>query len=123
EREVLNALPMEDGFKMTLANGGREETRVLLLATGVRDELPSIQGCAEFWGRGVFHCPYCQGWEVRDQPLAIYGKGEEGLAMALNLTNWSRDLVLCSDGPDELSEEELTLLARLQISVRQEPIA
>jgi thioredoxin reductase len=120
---VLDALPLEDGFQITLANGVQEEARVLLLATGVRDELPNIQGCAEFWGRGVFHCPYCQGWEVRDQPLAIYGKGEQGLAMALTLTNWSRDLVWCSDGPVEVSEQNRALLARLQISVREEPLA
>lgn len=123
EIEVLDALPMEDGFKIALGNGVQEEARVLLLATGVRDVLPNIQGFAEFWGRGVFHCPYCQGWEVRDQPLAIYGKGEQGLGMALNLTNWSRDLVLCSDGPAELSEQDLALLARLQIPVREEPLA
>jgi thioredoxin reductase len=123
EIEVLDALPLENGFKVTLANGVQEEARVLLLATGVRDVLPNIQGCAEFWGRGVFHCPYCQGWEVRDQPLAIYGKGEQGLGMALNLTNWSRDLVWCSDGPAEVSEQDLALLAWLQIPVREEPIA
>jgi thioredoxin reductase len=123
EREVLDAQPLENGFKVTLADGVQEEARVLLLATGVKDELPAIPGFTEFWGRGVFHCPYCQGWEVRNQPLAIYGKGEQGLGTALNLTNWSRDLVLCSDGPAELSQQDLALLAELQIPVRQEPIA
>lgn len=123
EREVLDAIPLEDGFKITLADGVQEESRALLLATGVRDELPSIPGFREFWGQGIFHCPYCQGWEVHDQPLAIYGKGEQGLSMTLNLTNWSRNLVLCSDGPAELSEQELALLAMLQIPIHQEPIA
>jgi thioredoxin reductase len=60
---------------------------------------------------------------VRDQPLAIYGKGKIGLGQALHLTNWSRDLVLCTDGPAELDKEDLALLARLQIPVREEPIA
>jgi thioredoxin reductase len=123
EIEVIDAQPMEDGFQITLANGVQEEARVLLLATGVRDVIPAIPGFAELWGRGVFHCPYCQGWEVRDQPLAIYGKGKIGLGQALHLTNWSRDLVLCTDGPAELDKEDLALLARLQIPVREEPIA
>jgi thioredoxin reductase len=123
EIEVIDAQPTEEGFKVVLANGIQEEARVLLLATGVKDVLPPIKGLKELWGRGAFHCPYCQGWEVRDQPLAVYGKGEHGLGMALNLYNWSRDLVLCSDGPAELGEAALSLLASLQISVREEPIA
>jgi thioredoxin reductase len=123
EIEVLDVLPLEDGFRIVQADGVQEEAKVLLLATGVRDELPKIQGFAEFWGRGVFHCPSCQGWEVRDQPLAIYGKGEQGLEMAWYLANWSRDLVWCSDGPAELSEQDRALLAMLQIPIREEPLA
>jgi thioredoxin reductase len=114
---------VEDRFVVTLADGMQESTRKLLLTTGVRDELPEIEGFAEFWGRGVFHCPYCHGWEVRDQPLAIYGKGEEGLEQALLLTNWSRDLVLCSDGPVQLSEQDRNLLAKQHIPLREEAIA
>jgi thioredoxin reductase len=62
-----------DGFAVTLADGSREQARRLLLATGVVDELPAIDGLAALWGRGVFNCPYCDGWEVRDQPLAVLG--------------------------------------------------
>ncbi len=56
---------------MRLASGGVERARRLLLATGLLDELPPIKGLAELWGRGVFHCPYCHGFEVRDTPLAL----------------------------------------------------
>ncbi len=59
-----------DQFTVTLGDGTTEQARRLLLATGVVDELPPIPGLAELWGRGVFNCPYCDGWEVRDQPLA-----------------------------------------------------
>jgi len=121
--EVTNVAPLTHHFHVTLADGTQEYTRMLLLATGVRDELPTTPGFAEFWGRGVFHCPYCHGWEVRDQPLAVYGNGEQGVELALLLTNWSRDLVFCTDGPAQVSEQDRLLLATNGIALREEPIA
>jgi thioredoxin reductase len=93
------------------------------LATGVVDVLPPIPGIEQFYGRSVHHCPYCDGWENRDQPLAVYGRGEKGCGLALTLTLWSRDLVLCTDGPTELSDDQYARLARHNIPVREEPIA
>ena len=61
-------------FRVTLADGTVTHARKLLVATGVCDNLPDIPGFAECYGRSVFHCPYCDGWENRDQPIAIYGK-------------------------------------------------
>ena len=67
-------------------------------ATGVVDNLPNIQGMSHLWGKTVLHCPYCHGWEVRNEPLAIYGNGQDGLSLALLLSNWSYDVVLCTNG-------------------------
>jgi thioredoxin reductase len=110
-------------FLVDLESGERCSTRKLLLATGVGDNLPEIPGFRELYGRSVFHCPYCDGWEVRDAPLAIYGRGARGLGVALELTAWSRDLVLCTDGPSELDAAELERLARNHIDVRDGRIA
>ena len=97
--------------------------RKLLVAAGVLDELPQIEGLGALYGRAVFHCPYCDGWEVRDQPLAVYGRGDaKGGGLALELTLWSRDLVLCTDGPSELSSECKARVAREGIVVREERI-
>ncbi len=63
---VVDARAEDGHFVAVLDDGQRVETRTLVLATGVRDELPAIDGLAALWGRGVFHCPYCDGWEVRD---------------------------------------------------------
>lgn len=90
--EVVDAQKLGDGFQVTLSDGNQFVGRKLLLATGMKDSLPAIDGFAELWGSSIFHCPYCHGWEVRDQPLAIYGKGEVGLEMTLMLTRWSRVL-------------------------------
>lgn len=114
----------EDGrFAVELETGERFQSRKLLLATGVCDNLPEIPGFAELYGRSVFHCPYCDGWEQRDRPLAVYGRGERGLGLSLELTAWSRDVVLCTDGPAEIDEEGRGRLARNGIAVREERVA
>ncbi|MEP6741123.1 MAG: NAD(P)/FAD-dependent oxidoreductase, partial [bacterium] len=120
--EVSDAQCLEKGFEVTFSDGKRATARKLLIATGVVDDLPQLTGLAEFYGRSVFHCPYCDGWEMRDQPLAIYGQGENGLGLALELTLWSGDLVLCTDGPSLLSAEQLQRLARHNVAVRDERI-
>ena len=119
---VTAAECLEDRFRTTLDDGTVVESRKLLIATGVRDKLPEVEGMAALYGRSVFHCPYCDGWEVRHQPLAVYGKGEKGYGLALELTAWSKDILLCSDGPAELEDRKLRRLERNGIMVREERI-
>lgn len=123
DTKVAAAARDGDRFELTLESGQKLSTRKLLLATGVVDELPDIEALDQFYGRSVFHCPYCDGWEMRDQPIAIYGRGESGSGLSLEMTLWSRDLVLCSDGPSELTAKQLERLAQYQIPVREERIA
>jgi thioredoxin reductase len=110
-------------FKVTLDDGAVVFSRKLLIATGVVDNLPRIDGLRELYGQSVFHCPYCDGWEVRDQPIAIYGRGSRGLGLSLELTVWSRDLVLCTDGPSGIDAEGVARLERNGIALREERIA
>ena len=121
--EVVDAQKLGNRFQATLSDGKQFVGRKLLLATGMKDTLPSIDGFAELWGGSVFHCPYCHGWELRDRPLAIYGKGEMGFMMTSILTGWSRDLVLCSDGSAELSHEKQQKLLNWGVQLREEKIA
>jgi thioredoxin reductase len=76
QTEVVDAEQSAEGFAVLLANGSSYFAPKLLLATGVVDELPAITGIDRFYGRSVHHCPYCDGWEWRDQPLAVYGGSE-----------------------------------------------
>jgi thioredoxin reductase len=121
--EVLDASRSPDGFRVVCADGRQLAARKLLLATGVTDELPPIEGLEPLYGTSVHHCPYCDGWEWREQPIAIYGRAEEGFSLALGLTVWSADLVLCTDGPSGLSETESEQLAGEGIEVREERVA
>jgi thioredoxin reductase len=121
--EVTNAECRGDSrFRVTLADGSELESRKLLIATGVVDNLPDIRGFRELYGRSIFHCPYCDGWEVRDQPLAVYGRGARGLGLSLELLGWSRELVLCTDGPPEIDREGLARLHRNGIELRADRV-
>jgi thioredoxin reductase len=113
---------VEDRFQVSLANGHDEAAQFVLIATGVIDELPAIPGFHECYGRSAFHCPYCDGWEWRDRPLAVFGRGRDAAHMALGLKTWSADIVLCSNGTS-ISRALRDRLARNQIAVRAEPVA
>jgi len=120
---VTAARVVDGGFEVTLEDGAQLDCRKLLLATGVEDRLPPVEGMERFFGSGVFHCPYCDGWEVRDRPLAAYGAGKNGAGLAVALKAWSADVVLCTDGPAGLRPEEAARLERLGIPVYQQKIA
>ena len=117
---VEDARPTPSGF--SVASGGTtSEAAVLLLATGMRYELPPIEGVAEVWARGAYHCPYCHGWEVRDRPLAVYGAGAAHLALIL--ASLSDDIVLLTDGSSDLDLEEAEHLRQRGIAIREDPVA
>ncbi|MCU0626577.1 MAG: NAD(P)/FAD-dependent oxidoreductase [Gemmatimonadaceae bacterium] len=119
---VTDAAAIGHSFVLTLGNGRRVESRRVVLAIGVEDILPDVEGMRELWGGGVFHCPYCHGWEVRNRPLAAYGKGDLGLALVTLLLGWTRDVVLFTDGPAGLSDSQRAQLARHGVPVREERI-
>ncbi len=119
---VTDARCEDGGFVSTLDGGESIRSRKLLIATGVRDNVPAIEGLREMYGRSVFHCPYCDGWEVRDQPLAVYGREAKGYGLALELTAWSRDVLLCTDGPAGLDDEQRARLERNGVAVREDRV-
>ncbi len=123
-RDVLvkDAAPHVQGFEIELQNGERMRCRKLLLASGVRDELPDVEGFEELYGKTAFHCPYCDGWEWRDRAVAVYGRGEKGKALALELLGWSRDVVLFSHGEEILSENAQDELTRNGINYFETPV-
>jgi thioredoxin reductase len=111
------------GFALDLAGGGRETTRRVILATGMEYRPPGLPGLAPLWGRSVFHCPFCHGWEMRDAALAVLGGGGAGLHRALLLRRWSDDVVLLGDGPAELDAGELGRLSAAGVEVDERPVA
>jgi thioredoxin reductase len=113
-----------DGFELTLGDGSAVQTRRLVLATGLVDELPPIEGFGELWGRGIYHCPYCHGYEAaRGNPIAVLYHDGIMVDVALHLRRFSSDVILCADGRvDELDETILIRLAENGVLVRGEKI-
>jgi thioredoxin reductase len=124
DAEVTDAHRRDSGFEVVLADGARHGSRKLLLATGVVDHVPPLPGIDRFYGRSVHHCPYCDGWEWRDRPLAVYGgRDKKGAGLSLMLKQWSSDIVLLTDGPSDLTEEIREKLRARKIAVHEGEIA
>ncbi|MHB9756105.1 NAD(P)/FAD-dependent oxidoreductase [Streptomyces sp. BYX5S] len=106
-------------FDVTLADGGRVHARRLVVATGLVDELPDIPGLAERWGNDVIHCPFCHGYEVRDQPIGVLYRKAAGIHQALLFSGLSSDVTLFLNGADEddLPDEHWQLLAAAGVGV------
>jgi thioredoxin reductase len=103
---------IEPGFSVALADGGLLEARRLVLTTGATDEFPAIPGLSERWGKDFLHCPYCHGWEVRDQPLGVLGTGTNSVEHAQLIRQWSDDLIFFTHTHDLTNEEREQLEAR-----------
>jgi thioredoxin reductase len=114
---------VDGGFALDLAGGGRELTRRVILATGMEYQPPDLPGLAPLWGRSVFHCPFCHGWEMRDTALAVLGGGHGGLHRALLLRGWSDDVMLLSDGPAGLEPDGRERLSAAGVEVDERPVA
>lgn len=99
------------GFEIKTEKGELYEGKKLIFATGVKDIMPEIPGFAECWGISVIHCPYCHGYEVKNQPTGILANGEFGFEFGKMITNWTKDLTLFTRGKSTLTEEHASKLA------------
>ncbi|MEV4276590.1 NAD(P)/FAD-dependent oxidoreductase [Actinoplanes xinjiangensis] len=112
-RGITPTVPAGDtGFRVRLADGGLLLARRVVVATGLRDELPDIPGLADRWGRDVLHCPYCHGYEVRDRPLGVLGGSPETVGHALLIRQWSDDVAFFSHAYELTADERQRLTAR-----------
>jgi thioredoxin reductase len=104
EGEAVKASRKDGGFTVELADGSTVDGRRLLVATGVTDELPDIAGVAQRWGKDVLHCPYCHGWEVRDQSIGVLASGPISVHQALMWRQWSDDITFYVNDAVELDD-------------------
>lgn len=111
------------GIRLTLAAGTVVTAPALVLATGVADELPAVPGLPALWGRGVYHCPYCHGWENRYNQVAVYGRGATGYEQAVLLHHWCPRLTLNTDGAAGLTPAQREHLMALGVVVEETPVA
>lgn len=123
EAAVVDAAPCSgERVGLCLEDGSDLRARSVVLAHGLSYEPPALPGIEPLWGRSVFHCPFCDGWEVRDLALAVHGNGPDVVRTALIVSGWSNDVVLLTDGPAELGEGGRELLASAGVRIREERI-
>ncbi|MET9680041.1 NAD(P)/FAD-dependent oxidoreductase [Streptomyces coeruleorubidus] len=108
-----------EDFAVVLAGGRTVRARRLVIATGLKDELPAVPGVAERFGRDVLHCPFCHGWEVRDQPFGVLATSPASVHQALIVSQWSKDVrfFLHTVAEEELSDQDLRRLAAAGVEV------
>ena len=105
-------LSIDPGFVVRLASARTVTARRILMATGVGDELPDIPGIRQRWGKDLLHCPYCHGWEVRDQPIGVLGGLPGSVQHALLIRQWSGDVIFFSRTDDLTLAEQRQLKSR-----------
>jgi thioredoxin reductase len=122
-KRVISARKTETGlFLVTDEDDNIYHSRKLLIATGLQDNIPEVEGFREFYGRSVFHCPYCDAWEVSDKKIGVYAKNKDGWELALSLKAWSDDITLYTDGGRSVKRKNKEKLDATGISVNKNRI-
>ncbi|XOJ01672.1 NAD(P)/FAD-dependent oxidoreductase [Paenibacillus polymyxa] len=119
---VMDIQMIPEGF-LIMAGDQVIRARKLLITTGMKETVPDIPGLKELYGKSLFHCPYCDGWELRDRPLIVIAENEGLFHLAKLLYNWSRDLVICSNGRSILTDEQKQKLIGYNITVSEKKVA
>jgi len=121
--DVTEVRAAGQGFDIVMSTGNTIHARKVIIATGLREIFPAIEGFQDFYGRSVFNCPYCDGWELRDQPLIAISQDTGIFHIAKLLYNWSKDLIVSTNGHKVLTDEQQDLLMSRGIRVIHTPVA
>ncbi|WP_053376440.1 NAD(P)/FAD-dependent oxidoreductase [Paenibacillus sp. FJAT-27812] len=121
--EVVSVEKKESGFEVNVSSGDRILARKIILATGVKEIFPEIEGFYPLYGKSLFNCPYCDGWELRDRPLVVVSDHPSLFHLAKMIFNWSKDLVVCTNGKASLSELQRKQLESKGVVVMEQPVS
>jgi thioredoxin reductase len=119
---AANVLKNSEGFYVDTIDQKNYTARKILFTTGISDLMPGIAGFTECWGDTILHCPYCHGYEVKDQPIAIIANGEHAYHLCVLLSNLSKQLSLFTNEDCTLSHEQVKHLQQNKISLSQKKI-
>lgn len=110
------------GFEIQVTSGETFKANKLIFATGIKDEMPNIEGFSDCWGISMLHCPYCHGYEVRNEKTGILGNGEHGNELAKLISNWTKDLTLYTNGKSTLTAVQTKKLEKHTIRIIEKEI-
>jgi len=112
----------KNGFEIQVASGETFAAKKIIFATGIRDMLPGIDGLAACWGISVLHCPYCHGYEIKNEKTGIISNGDVGFDFARLISNWTKDITMFTNGVSKFSAEQIEQLANHQIKIVEKEI-
>jgi len=120
---AVDGVQTAKGFEVTTDKKDTFEARKLIFATGLKDVMPSIEGFAECWGISVIHCPYCHGYEVRNQKTGILANGDEAFHYAQLISNWTKDLTIFTNGKSTLNQQQNAKVEEHHIRIIEQEIS
>lgn len=109
-------------FEIQVTSGETFRADKLIFATGIKDEMPNIEGFSACWGISMLHCPYCHGYEVRNEKTGILGNGEHGNELSMLISNWTNDLTLYTNGKSTLTLEQTEKIVKRKINIVEKEI-
>lgn len=120
---ATHGIKTDQGFEINTQSGDTFTAKKLVFATGISDVMPDIKGFSECWRISVLHCPYCHGYEVRNEKTGIIGNGDYGYEFSKLIHNWTKDLTLFTNGKPTLSEEQKEKIEKNGIPIVEKEIA
>lgn len=122
DAKAISGSKLKEGFEVITEQGVSFIGKKLLFATGIIDQMPPVKGFADCWGISVLHCPYCHGYEVRDETLGVICNGEMALEFSRLIYNWSKKLTLLTNGPSTLNAEQVQEISDMGIKILETEI-
>jgi thioredoxin reductase len=119
ENKKIASVIKNDGlFNLTTSNNETYQSKTIIIATGLKDNLPDIENISDYYGKSLFNCPYCDGWELRDKPLVvIIDEPVQGFHFIQTVYNWSKDLVVCTNGKLFENSDQKRLIQKKGIKI------
>jgi len=114
---VTSGKEVENGFVISTKEGRSFQAKKLIFATGIKDQMPNIKGFAECWGISVVHCPYCHGFELRNQKTGILANGAKAVHLASLVNNLTKDITILTMGKADFNGEDLVKLNKNHIEI------
>src|SRR6218665_1656304 len=116
-RKAIEAKKIENGFEIITENGEKFNSKKLIIATGIIDEIPNIKGFQECWGISLIHCPYCHGYEFKNKKTGIIANGERGFHISSLVNNLTKDITIFTRGKADFTEEQFQKLEKNNIKI------
>ena len=124
EKEEITSITKKDQlFELVTSNNELYQSKTIIISTGLRDVLPDIENISDYYGKSLFNCPYCDGWELRDKPLAVIIEEQtQGFHFIQTIYNWSKDLIVCTNGKPILNPDQKRLIQNKGIKIIENKI-